>query len=208
LDGHDTGHERYHGQQQRPSTHTVDEKPGDETGKEEPGLKSATHEAREVLIEAEGFVEKGATVVDDGIDTAELLEDLNGTGDEEAAARVDLIRAKDVFPGASIEFCLDADGVDDVSVEFEDVVFGGVVPFKTAEDLEGLLLATVGGEPTRGFREDQKENQHGEKEDELEDDRDAPGEGGVVVGEAKVDPVDDGDSEVESGELHTDVYSM
>ena len=161
-----------------------------------------------MLIKAEGFVEKGATVVDDGIDTAELLEDLNGTSDEEAAARVDLVRAKDVFPGASIEFCLDADGVDDVSVEFEDVVFGGVVPFKTAEDLEGFLFATVGGEPPRGFREDQKENEHGEKEDELEDDRDAPGEGGVVVGEAKVDPVDDGDREVESGELHANVYRM
>jgi hypothetical protein len=161
-----------------------------------------------VLIKAEGFVEKGATVVDDGIDTAELLEDLNRTGNEEAAARVDLVRAKDVFPGASIEFCLDADGIDDVSVEFEDVVFGGVMSFKTAEDLEGFLLAAMGGEPARGFREDQEENKHGEKEDELEDDRDAPGEGGVVVGEAKVDPVDDGDSEVESGELHTDVYSM
>jgi len=161
-----------------------------------------------VLIKAEGFVEKGATVVDDGIDTAELLEDLNRTGNEEAAARVDLVRAKDVFPGASIEFCLDADGIDDVSVEFEDVVFGGVMSFKTAEDLEGLLLAAMGGEPARGFREDQEENKHGEKEDELEDDRDAPGEGGVVVGEAEVDPVDDGDSEVESGELHTDVYSM
>lgn len=161
-----------------------------------------------MLIKAEGFVEKGATVVDDGIDTAELLEDLNRTGNEEAAARVDLVRAKDVFPGASIEFCLDADGIDDVSVEFEDVVFGGVMSFKTAEDLEGLLLAAMGGEPARGFREDQEENKHGEKEDELEDDRDAPGEGGVVVGEAEVDPVDDGDSEVESGELHTDVYSM
>jgi hypothetical protein len=161
-----------------------------------------------VLIEAEGFVEKGATVVDDSIDTAELLEDLNGTGDEEATARVDLVGAKDVFPGASIEFCLDADGVDDVSVEFDDVVFGGFVPFKTAEDLEGFLLAAVGGEPARGFGEDQKENKHGEKEDELEDDRDAPGEGGIVVGETKVDPVDDSDGEVESGELHANIYSM
>ena len=82
------------------------------------------------------------------------------------------------------------------------------MPFKTAEDLKRFLLAAVGGEPARGFREDQKKNEHGEKEDELEDDRDTPGEGGVVIGEAKVDPVDDGDSEVESGELHADVYSM
>jgi hypothetical protein len=208
LNGHYAGHERYHRQQQRSSANTVDEEPGDETGKEEPSLESATHETREVLIEAQGFVEKGATVVDDGIDTAELLEDLNGAGDEEAAARVDLVGAKDVFPGASIEFCLNADGVDDIGVEFEDVVFGDVVPFETAEDLEGFLLAAVGGEPARGFREDQKEDEHREKEDELEDDRDAPGEGRIVVGETKVDPVDNGDSEVESGELHANIYSM
>ena len=121
---------------------------------------------------------------------------------------MDLVGAKDFFPGASIEFCLDTDGVDNISVKFEDVVLGSVVPFKTAEDLEGFVLTAVGGEPARSFRKDQKEDKHGEKEDELKDDRDAPGEGSVVVGEAKVDPVYDGDSEVEGRELHANVYSM
>lgn len=121
---------------------------------------------------------------------------------------MDLVGAKDVFPGTSIEFCLDTDGVDNVGVEFEDVVLGSVVPFKTTEDLEGFVLTAVSGEPARSFREDQKEDKHGEKEDELKDDRDAPGEGSVVVGEAKVDPVYDSDSEVEGRELHANVYSM
>ena len=134
-----------------------------------------------MLVEADRFIEKGAAVVDDGVDSAQLLEDLNGTGDKKAAARVELIGPEDVFPGACVEFGLDADGVDDIGVEFEDVSFRGVVGSEAAEDFEGLVLTFVGGEPARSFGEDPEEDEHGGEEDPLENAGNAPGEGGVVV---------------------------
>src|SRR5438045_3525978 len=91
LDGHNGGHERDHGQEQRAAADAVDEEPGNEAGEEEPGLQEAGHEAGKVLVEADRFVEEGAAVVDDGVDSAELLEDLDGARDEKAAARVELV---------------------------------------------------------------------------------------------------------------------
>ena len=161
-----------------------------------------------MLVEADGFVKEGAAVVDDGIDAAELLEDLDGTGNEEASARVELVRAEDVFPGAGIEFGLNADGFDDVGMQLEDLSVRHLVPPETAEDDEGFLLATVGGEPARSLGEDPQEDEHGGKEDDLQNARDTPGEGGIVVGEGEVDPVHKSGGEVERGQLHAYVYGM
>ena len=111
---------------------------------------------------------------------------------------MELVGAEDVFPRASVEFRFDADCVDDVGMELEDVGFRGVVRLETAEDEEGFLLAVVRGEPARSFGEDPEKEEHGGEEDPLEDAGDTPGEGGIVGREGKVDPVDKGRGEVES----------
>ena len=158
-----------------------------------------------MLVEADGLVEEGAAVVDDGVDAAELLEDLDRAGDEEAAARVEGVGADDVFPAAGVEFGFDAHRLDNVGVQLEDVRLGGVVGLEAAQDVEGLVLAVVRREPARRFGQDPEQEEHGRQEDPLEDAGDAPGKGGVVGGEGKVDPVDEGGGEVEGRELHADV---
>jgi hypothetical protein len=63
LDGEDGGHDKDHGEEQGLTTKAVDENPGNKGSDEEPGVEKTSHEAGEVLAEADGLLEQGPGIL-------------------------------------------------------------------------------------------------------------------------------------------------
>lgn len=62
------------------------------------------------------------------------------------------------------------------------------------------------GQPTWRFRDDEKNDKHGDKENALENTGNAPGERcGIRLGKTIVDPICQENAQVESGQLHANV---
>lgn len=73
------------------------------------------------------------------------------------------------------------------------------------QNFKTLIWAIMGGEPSRGFRNEGQDDQYGNDADALKNDRDSPGIATGVAGEGIVNPVDKEDAKVQSRQLGANV---
>lgn len=200
LDDHDGCHERDHAEEEWTATDAVDEEPGDERGEEEPGVEDSRHESGEFTAEVEGVLEEGAGVVNESVDAAELLENLNAAGDEESATRLDIVVFEEVRPCAGSDGGFVGDCVGDVAVHAEHGGFAHLALVDSAEDVEAFFAAVVRDQPAWGIGYQHDDEQHGNEKDALQNHGDSPCIAGSAGNFAKavVDPVDHHDAKVET----------
>lgn len=83
-----------------------------------------------------------------------------------------------------------------------DLVLGATPqPF---QHLETLVRSVVSSKPSRRLWDDEKNEQHRNQKDALEDGGDPPGKAVGVFRKGKVDPINKENAEVESGKLRAD----
>lgn len=144
-------------------------------------------------------------LTNNSVDTAELLETLDGAGDEQSPLRLNAVVLQEVLPRAGAHGRLNGHGLDDDAVHaahLHVVRGGGLDP---SQDLEALVGTVVGCQPAGGLGNPVDDEEHGDDAEALQDDGHSPGVAPRVGGEGVVDPVDQEDTEVEGRELGTDV---
>lgn len=156
-----------------------------------------------MLVEANRLGEERSTVVDQSVNSRELLSGLDEAGKEETLAGLDSVRGKECVPasvgsGALVLKCLLDTSEGLLHLRRVD---RGVV--ETLENSDGLSLATLGCEPTGSLGDDEGADHENSNENALESDGDSPDLAASETRETKsvVNPVRDHDSDVEHSEI-------
>lgn len=142
--------------------------------------------------------------VNQSVDTSDLLEELDSTSDEKSTTRFDLVGSEKIPPLATTDRVLECDDILDLLVLDEDVVVGLGLALESSEDRKRFVCSAMGSKPSRGFRNDEDEDENGDLEDCLNGDRDTPCNCTGDRGETVANPVGDHDTGVEKGELEAD----
>lgn len=198
--GETTGHERDADKEESTTADRVDEEPRDERGQEEPSEQDSGDETGAVVAKT-GTQEQGARVVDDTVDTTELLHDLNTTGDEESLSVLEVVVLEQSLPGSRTDSLLELDGDHDVLVLLSNGDVVDVTTHETGDGSQGFLLFPMSGEPSRRFGNDEGQESDGDDESTLKGDGDSPSLGTADIGKPESDPVGEEDSKVQAGEL-------
>ena len=203
-DDHTHGHPCGTEQHQLPPAEPLDGEDGDPGGGEVLGPIAGGDEAREEIGEADLPLQDGGDVIGNQIDARDLLEHLVDVGEHDAVEVAVLGHGEEV-PEVALGHLHHGRLDHDEFVLDVRVVFGAVAQCR--QHRARFVLAALEDEPPRGFGERHDETQnHGRKED-LEGDREPPGDGvGVQKGEAQVDPVGDHNTARDHGAFDHDQH--
>lgn len=198
LDRHYRCHQANHGQQKRTTTNPVNQEPGDEGSQEEPCIQEARHETREMTIKAKTLLEESARVVDQCVNTTQLLECLDAASNQESASALDTIALEKIAPSAGTDRLLDGHGANNVGVNVLDFLVAHSVLVEAGQNFEGFFVTVSGSEPARSLWNDPDDEDHGNQEDALENGGYTPDEArplsAVRSGESIVNPIDHHDT--------------
>lgn len=150
---------------------------------------------------------KRGLLTDNGVDASELLEDLDTTSNEETSPRLDGVASHNVLPPclAGVLVCdrLGDDGVQALYFKVAQIACS----LDTCQHGETLVRTVMCCEPARRLWDYEEQTQDGEHHNALQDCWDSPRVACSMAGEGVVDPVDDGDTEVESRKLRANVHA-
>ena len=69
-----------------------------------------------MFVEADRFLKQRSGIVDESIDAACLLEDLDSAGSQESTLRLDAVILDEVFPGSGSKGLLDTNHIENILV--------------------------------------------------------------------------------------------
>jgi hypothetical protein len=148
--------------------------------------------------ETQRLLEESARIVDQSVDTTELLEGLDTASNKKSASALDTVVLEEISPGAGANGLFESNSADDISVDTLNLLVCHLALVKACQDLQSLLITVSGSEPAGCLRDDQDDEDHGNQEDALKDCGYAPDETGALsVLEGRkgiVNPVDHHDT--------------
>lgn len=153
------------------------------------------------VVAQTGRQEQGSRVIDDTVDSAQLLHDLDSARDQESLSVLQVVVLEQSLPAASTDSLFQFDGTHDLLVLLSNGNVRNVPAHEPRDRSQGFFLLAVSGQPSRGFRDDQGEESDGNNESALERDRNPPGDRARDVRESEADPVGQEDTKVEAREL-------
>lgn len=184
------------------ATDLLNHEEGWDGGKRVDRGEHTTQDEGETVLKTDGLLEQKRRVVDGGIASSELLEELRGGSDHHALELLGLAEGEEVADTARGTSRFDV-GLHQVQigehtlVALRNVVQGG-------QHLAGFVLVTLLHEPSWRLGQDTHTNNHDDGEEDLEGDWESPLDGGVDVAETEVDPVGDKSSDSDDGTFQTD----
>lgn len=196
-DSENARHGRDRANEQRSAAEAFDEEPRDEGGRKEPGKEDTRHESCGMVVETDSFAEDGATIVDDSVDSSELLEELHTAGDEKSATAMDVVFGEKRPPAVDLSAVLEDDGRVNPIGKFPDI-FLGLPEVESSHDALGVLVAFVSHQPPRRLGYDQGKKGDGDDEHALHDDRNTPCVAICFAGEGIPNPITEEDAKIQS----------
>lgn len=135
--------------------------------------QDTTEDKRELSLEANLIFEENGGVVNDGVATTELLEDL-GRGPNKHSSEVLLLAALEQFLGRTLGLLSSDDAVEDhVSLmNSSRVVNAGTV--QSRDDLETFVESAMGQKPSRRFAQGESAPHQEDGENDLKSDGQSP----------------------------------
>lgn len=153
------------------------------------------------VVAQTGRQEQGSRVIDDTVDSAQLLHDLDSARDQESLSVLQVVVLEQSLPAASTDSLFQFDGTHNLLVLLSNGNVRNVPTHEPRDRSQRFFLFAVSGQPSRGFRDDQGEESDGNNESALERDRNPPGDRARDVREPEPDPVGQEDTKVEAREL-------
>lgn len=184
------------------ATDTLDEDERKQSEEHVDDRKDTTKNERKLHVETDLLVEQDSGVVDDGVASTKLLEEL-GRGTDESTGKVLLLALLEDVAALGLDGKLGLDHVGHALLLGNGT--GSVVGVTTesGDDTLSFGIVSMVDEPTRGLGEDEDTGDKNDSKEDLEGDRETPGDRRVDERQSKVHPVGNDGSDSHSGCLHT-----
>lgn len=167
------------------------------------GREDTSQNQREALLHVQVGLEQQGGVVDGGVATGELLEELTRATDHHTLEFLGLAKGEEGSPAGLLALGSLEIGLHQVEGD-EDVLRIGRAAVQAGQHLAGLLVVTSHDEPAwrLGQHQSTDRDQHGEED--LQSNGETPLHGAVDVRETEIDPVGDEGTDGDNGTLEAD----
>ena len=156
------------------TTGALDNEPGDCRKSSVDDHVDASKQQSHVMRRADGSLKEDGEVVDDGIATAELLEELRRRSEEHAAEMLGLAAGEESRKSTP-SLVAGFDAVDNQGVLELDLLIGGLETSERRDDIDAVFVTILGDEPSGRFGKEPGANDENKTEDNLERDGKSPG---------------------------------
>lgn len=176
-DGHGDRHADGAEEHERAATDFLDDEDGDPRRDEVLGAVAGSHDTRHQAGHAETVLVDGGGIVRDQVDAGDLLEHLVDVGQDDAVEVALLVHLEQVAEAAPLH--LNHGVLDRGKFSLEERVTLGDINQRGERD-HGLVFLALENEPTWGLRQEHDKDQDDQRKDDLEGDREPPGDSAGV----------------------------
>ena len=167
------------------------------------GGEDTAHDQGQLVLQTQIVLEEQGRVVDGGVATGELLEELAGATDHGALELLGLAEREQHPPARLGGLCVLHVLLHELQVGLDDLrVYRGSL--ELGDDESSLFFVSVVHEPRRRIRQQERADGHDDGEQDLERHGEAPLDGLRHEGEAKDHPVGDKGADGDDGALEAD----
>ena len=168
--------------------------------------EDTTHDQGQLVLHLQVLLEQESGVVDGGVTTGELLEELARATNETTLEFLGLATSEDGLPVGLVVLVGFHIGLQEV--EFvKDGVGVGRGTLELSKNLASLLVVSLLHKPGRGIREEHGAADHNKSEEDLEGNGESPLDSAVGVPDTEDDPVSDKGATSDHSSFETDEES-